>query len=441
MFIQFTTMTRSLYSYIFIGIAAAAVLAGCSKDKDLAHAPGQPMTISDYTPTVGGLATEVLITGDNFSSDTSEIIVTINGNRCAIVNANTKQIMALVPRKCGSGKLVVKIGKDSVVSSSDFNYIFTSKVTTYAGNGKAGFANGVGKDAMFSFNGQEWYRSMGIDVDDDGNVYVADPGNACIRKIDTTGMVSVLAGSPGNSGFAEGKGAAARFNLPYGLAVGKDGNIYTVDPVNYDVRKITPDGMATVLAWAQQPPWEVAVDKRNNDLYYTSVDGGKVWRVKDGQQTDVISDLSWPAGIGIDKAGNIYVACNGSNVIARFKADTYEKSIIAGQDGSAGYVNGPGASAKFASPWGLGVDNDGNIYVAGNGTWNGSTSNPDQSIRFIEANTWIVKTLAGSGAAGYTEGTGEAAAFSSPNGVAIDKKGVAYVIDKNNNCIRKIVTE
>lgn len=441
MFIQINTMIRSIYSYIFIGISAVAVLTGCRKDKDLGHASGQSMSISEYTPTVGGLATEVLITGDNFSSDTAEIKVTINGKPCAIVNANTKQIMVMVPRKCGSGKIVVTIGKDSVVSSTDFNYIFTSRVTTYAGSGKTGFANGKGKEAMFNFNGQEWYRSMGIDSDDDGNLYVADPGNNCIRKIDTTGMVTVLAGSPGNSGFAEGKGAAARFSLPYGLAVGKDGNIYTSDPTNWDIRKITPDGTASLLVWAQQAPWGIATDKRNNDIYYTATDGGKVWKIKDGQQTDVVSGLSYPAGIGLDKGGNIYVTGNGNHVVLRIKADTYESSIIAGQDGSAGYVNGIGTAAKFANPWGLGVDSDGNLYVAGNGTWNTSTGSADQSIRYIEANTWLVKTFAGSSAAGYTDGIGEAAAFSGPNGITIDKNGVAYVIDKNNNCIRKIVTE
>jgi hypothetical protein len=83
----------------------------------------------------------------------------------------------------------------------------------------------------------------------------------------------------------------------------------------------------------------------------------------------------------------------------------------------------------------------GNIYVAGNGTWDGGAYNPDQSIRQIAAGTYQVSTFAGSGVSGYTDAVGEAAAFRGPGGVAVDKNGTVYVLDKNNNCVRKIVSE
>ncbi|RFS19645.1 hypothetical protein DVR12_21310 [Chitinophaga silvatica] len=433
-------MIRLFNSYIITGVLAVALFTGCGKDKDLAHAAGEPMSISEYLPAVGGWGTEILITGNNFSSDTSQISVTVNGKRCTIVNSNTKQIMAIIPKRCGSGKVVVTIGKDSVVSSTDYTYIYTSRVTTIAGNGKAGFANGAGKDAMFDFSGQYWYRSLGIVTDDKGNIYIADPGNHCIRRIDNTGMVTVLAGNPGTSGYQEGSGASALFSLPYGLAMGKDGNIYVTDPGNWDIRKVTPEGQATTIGWGNGSPWGITADLRNGDLYYTACESGKVFNLTKGN-TEVAGNLSYPAGIACDNSGNLFVSCNGDHVIRKLQADTYDNSIIAGQQGVAGYANGPGTQAKFANPWGLAVDNDGNLYVAGNGTWDGSLYSPDQSIRYIEANTWLVKTLAGSNTAGYTEGIGEAAAFSSPTGVTVDKNGVAYVIDKNNNCVRKIVTE
>jgi sugar lactone lactonase YvrE len=179
-------------------------------------------------------------------------------------------------------------------------------------------------------------------------------------------------------------------------------------------------------------------------VYYSSCDpSGNVYPVTAQWTTGapVVSGLSSPAGIDFDKDGNLYVACNGSNVIKRFEAGTWVGTTIAGQQGISGYLNGTGIEAKFSNPWGLAVDAAGNIYVAGNGTWDGGTYNADQSIRYIEANTWNVSTFAGSGTAGFANAIGEAAAFSAPTGVAVDKNGTVYVLDKNNNCIRKIISE
>jgi len=433
-------MIRSLNLYILSGcFLMSAIFTGCKKDNDLQHAAGSPMSISDFIPAQGGATTEILISGDNFSSDTSQLSVTINGNKCAIVGANPKQIMVVVPKKCGSGEVVVKVGNDTVKSASLFKYIFTNTVTTLAGNGKAGFANGIGTDAMFAFNKESWYRMMGIGADDNGNVYIADPGNACIRKIDKTGLVSVLAGSPGNTGSDDGVGSAARFIIPYGLAVDAQGNVYTADPGTWGIRKTKPDGTTTTIGWAKQEPWNVGVDKTSGKIYYLSTGGGSIFEMKaDGNSVEIVSGIANPGGIDFDKAGNMYVSSNGSHTITRYKAGTWEPTVIAGLAGSPGYVNGTGADARFANPWGLAVDATGNIFVAGNGSYG---ANADESIRFISANTWNVITYAGSGTAGYADAIGGAASFNAPMGVAVDKNGVAYVLDKNNNRVRKIVSE
>jgi hypothetical protein len=155
----------------------------------------------------------------------------------------------------------------------------------------------------------------------------------------------------------------------------------------------------------------------------------------------VISDLNYPAGIDFDKNGNLYVSVNGDHVIKKFTAGNWTGSTIAGMQGTSGYLNGAATAAKFSYPWGLAVDGNLNIYVAGNGTWNGGTDNADQSIRYINANTWDVSTFAGSNSAGFSDAIGEAAAFSAPCGVAVDKNGTIYVLDKRNNRIRKIISE
>jgi sugar lactone lactonase YvrE len=115
-------------------------------------------------------------------------------------------------------------------------------VSTFAGTaGTVGSANGTG--AAASFNSPE-----GVAVDSADNVYVADSGNATIRKITSVGVVSTLAGTAGVTGSANGTGSAAQFDLPIGLAVDSSGNVYVADSLNSLVRMVTPAGVVTTLA-------------------------------------------------------------------------------------------------------------------------------------------------------------------------------------------------
>lgn len=433
-------MIKQIIHYTLIGCLFLFIaLAGCKKDSGYKHTAGTPMTIDDFTPTEGGGTTEILITGSNFSTDTSEIKVFINGKQLALVGANGNQVMAVVPKKCGSGHVVVKIGNDSVVSTGIYNYMFTRTVTTLAGNGTAGFANGQGTDAMFNFTD---YR-CGLTVDDNLNVYVADAGNHCIRKITPGGVVSTLAGNPNNAGYGDGVGSVAKFQLPFDVDVDAGGNVYCVDPWNWDIRKITPDGTATTIGWSiGSGPFCIGVDKQNSDVYYTSHDAGKINRLTSGgSHTTIIEGLSWPSDIAVDHQHNLFIVLHDNALVAKYAANTWVRTDIAGQDGANGYQNGTGAQARFSSPWCIAIDGINNLYIAGNGASDGSTSNPDQSIRFIEANTWKVSTFAGSGTAGFADAIGGAAAFSAPTGVAVDKNGTVYVVDRKNNRVRKIVSE
>jgi len=437
-------MTQRI-NYIYIAfLLMIACITGCQKEGGNGHNAGAPIVINDFTPAQGGFGTEVLFNGSNYINDTTQISVTLNGKPLKVVGVNGSQIMAVVPKKVGSGHFVVTIGGDSVVSSGIFNYVYTRSVSTFAGSDSAGFANGKGADAMFNFSSQSWYRSMGITVDDNLNVYVADPGNHCIRKIDSNRNVTTFCGNPGSSGYADGKGTAAKFSLPYDVALDANGNVWCVDPGNWDIRKIAPDGTATTWAWGNQAPWSVSVDKTTGTVYYSSCDpSGNIYPITAQWTTGsaVVAGLNYPAGIKFDKAGNLFVVLNGDHIVKKFTAGTWAATTVAGQSGVAGYVNGAVTVAKFDHPWGLALDAAGNIYVAGNGTWDGGKYNTDQSIRYIEAGTFNVSTYAGSGSAGFADAVGEAAAFSAPTGVAVDKNGAVYVLDKNNNRIRKIISE
>ena len=426
------------YSLLVI-LFAVFIFTGCKKDEGFKHANGAAMTIEDFTAKQGGGGTVVLITGSNFTTDTTQIAVTINGKKLAVVGANENQVMAVVPKKCGSGNIVVKVGADSAVSTGIFNYVFTRTVTTLAGNGTAGFANGEGVDAMFKFHD---YR-CGLTVDDNLNVYVADAGNHCIRKITPDGVVSTLAGSPEGAGYSDGTGSGAKFQTPFDVAVDAAGNVYSVDPWNWDIRKITPDGTATTIGWSiGSGPFCIGIDKLNGNIYYTAHDAGKINRIlPDGTNATIIEGLAWPADITVDKDHNLFIVLHDIAQIGKFTADTWTQTIIAGQENVYGYKNGPGTTAQFSSPWSIGINSDGGLYIAGNGNQGGDPNNPDQSIRYITPGTWNVSTFSGSGTSGYAEGIGDAAAFNAPTGVAVDKNGTVYVLDRNNNRIRKIVSE
>ncbi|MFB6454077.1 IPT/TIG domain-containing protein [Chitinophaga sp. Hz27] len=432
-------MIKQIYTCCLVGLIT---FASCKKDNIAAHVAGAAMRIDNFTPETGGRTTEILISGDNFAMDTSQLTVTINGHKCTVLRTNMNQLMAIVPKQCGTGHIVVTSGKDSVVSTKLFNYVYTRSVTTLAGNGKAGYANGKGTDAQFNFNGESWYRSAGIVVDDQFNVFVTDVGNHCIRKIDSAGNVSLFVGSPGISGFAEGKGTDAKFSLLYGMTMDGQGNIYTADPGNWDIRKITPDGNATVLVWGNVAPWFITYDKVSKQLYYAIADSpGSVWRINsDNSQDKIINGINYPGGIAFDPQGSLIMSVNGDHTLLRFDAKTWTSTVIAGSTGQLGYVNGSATTARFSLPWDLTLDAQGNIYLAGDG--NISTPyNIDQSVRFISAGTYDVRTYAGGNAPGFTNGVGEAASFAGPVGVALDKNGTLYVKDKDNNCIRKIISE
>ena len=122
-------------------------------------------------------------------------------------------------------------------------------VTTLAGTaGFPGSADGTGAAARFGF-------PAGVAVDGSGNVYVADTGNSTVRKVTPAGVVSTLAGTAGSYGSADGTGAAARFNLPIGVAVDGSGNVYVADTYNDTLRKVTPAGVVSTLAGTAGVLW------------------------------------------------------------------------------------------------------------------------------------------------------------------------------------------
>jgi sugar lactone lactonase YvrE len=273
----------------------------------------------------------------------------------------------------------------------------TGVVTTLAGSGIPGSADGSGTSANF-------FYPQGVAVDGSGNVYVADTNSHLIRKITPTGVVTTLAGTEGtNGGFVDGLGTSAQFTNPHSLAVDASGNIYVADTGNNCIRKITPTGVVTTLA------------------------GSGIAGFADGIGTS--AQFKTPCGVAVDGSGNVYVADTNNHRIRKITPIGVVTTLAGTGAPNGGYVDGPGTSAQFYSPHGLAVDATGNIYVAD--TYN-------NRIRKITT-AGVVTTFAGS-SGGYVEGTGTTAKFQYPYSIAIDALGNKYVADYDNDRIRKITT-
>lgn len=266
------------------------------------------------------------------------------------------------------------------------------EVSTLAGGGGLGYADGVGTSAMFR-------KPSGVTIDADGNLYVTDTNNHRIRKVTPEGVVTTVAGS-GVIAFADGTGSAAAFSYPASAAVDPEGNIIIADTNNHRIRKMTPAGEVTTLAGTG------AVGKDDGPALEATFYG--------------------PVGVTVDDAGNVYVADFGNNKFRKISS-TGEVTTLAGS-GELGNLDGPAAEAEFAGVASVAVGKDGRIFLLEGG---------NHKIRVMTTDG-VVSTYAGTGAIGSADGELLESSFLTPSGLTIDAAGALYVADTLNQKIRKI---
>jgi len=270
--------------------------------------------------------------------------------------------------------------------------ISSGVVTTVAGTGSSGSADGTGTSASFN-------QPAGITTDGT-NLYVADESNNTIRKIViTSGVVTTLAGTAGSSGSTNATGASARFNGPSGITTDST-NLYVTDQSM--IRKVViSTGVVTTLAGASGQT--------------DSTDG-----------TGTNARFHTPSGITTDGT-NLYVADKSGHTIRKIVITSGVVTTLAGTAGSSGSTNATGTSASFGQPFGITSDGI-NLYVS---------EKEGHRIRKIVISTGVVTTVAGKGQTGNTNATGTDAKFRQPWDVTTDGKDL-YVADSYNYLIRKI---
>jgi sugar lactone lactonase YvrE len=328
-------------------------------------------------------------------------------------------------------------------------------ITTIAGNGLGLFSGDNGPAAGAQLSGPN-----GVAVDSKGNVYITDALNDRIRVVNPNGVISTYAGN-GVAGYSGDGGAAtsAEFNQPAGLAVDSSGNLYIADSYNGVVRKVTTSGTISTVAGngtfgysgdggpatsaTLMAPIGLAVDASGN-LYIADYYG---WIREVNAKTGVITTIAGngtfgyygdggaatqaafynPLAVAVDSYGNVYVA-DSDNGAVRMIANGIITTIAG--NGTLAYTGDGGlaSAAQFSNISGIAVDAQGNVYVGdtGNGV-----------IRLFPLNG-VVTTIAGNSKFGYTGDGGAAtvAELNGPTALALTTSGNVYFADTQNNAVR-----
>lgn len=272
-----------------------------------------------------------------------------------------------------------------------------SVVSVFAGTtGQTGTADGIARAARFN-------NPSGLAIATDDRLIVTDTANATLRLIATDGAVSTIAGSTTARGNTDGPGTSATFSAPVGVAQDSSGNLYVADSMNHTIRKISASGVVSTFAGTAGASG--------------SSDG-------DGSA----ARFNFPTGIAVDANGTVYVSDTNNNLLRKI-TPTGTVTTLAGLVGVSGTQDGNGSNALFNHPGGLTVDGSGNLYLADTGNSTLRRITPDGTVT----------TLAGlPGIAGLKDGVGTDAWFNQPLDVRLSAQGILYVADTGNAIIRRV---
>jgi outer membrane protein OmpA-like peptidoglycan-associated protein/sugar lactone lactonase YvrE len=245
----------------------------------------------------------------------------------------------------------------------------------------------------------------GVAVDASGNLYIADEGNQRVEKVDTSGTLSVIAGTGSMGAPTPGTATSSQLRFPFAVAVDASGNVYIADEGNSVVEKVTPSGTLSLFAGTGSSGAPTAGPAAS-------------------------SQLDTPLGVAVDASGDVYIADTYNHEIE--KVDTGGTlAVIAGTGTSGAAIAGPATSSHLTFPFGVGVDASGNVYIAD------SNNNHIEKVDTGGA----LSIIAGTGSSGVpTAGPALSSAIGQIQGLGVDPAGDVYTGDPNNRVVEKITS-
>ncbi|MDD5138786.1 MAG: hypothetical protein PHY43_00835 [Verrucomicrobiales bacterium] len=382
-----------------------------------AQLPAQPVIISqpvNQTVVWGGTATfSVMATGvgpltyqwqlDGTNVSTNGIIITVVGSSSGFSGDGGAATNARLTFPYGiasdtTGNLYIADTGNSRIRKVDTN----GSISTVAGNGTTGFSGDGGAATNANLNQPFAVASGGF-----GDLFIAEYGNNRVRKVNANGIITTMAG--GGAGGDGGQATNALIRGAVGVAVDTSGNVFIADQNNYRIRKVDTNGIISTVAGTGANGF--------------SGDGGAATNAK----------LSFPSGVALDNSGNLFIADSSNHRIREVNTNGIITTVAG--NGSGGAFAGDGGQATNAclsSPKGIFVDTFGYIYIVDFGHYR---------IRQVDANG-IITTVAGFGASSPIGDGGYAtnAGLWAPEGVALDNSGNLLIADTDNSRIRKVFT-
>ena len=421
-------------------------LASCESEKSAyePYDPSKAITLTSFYPDSGGVATKVILNGENFGNEAKKVKVFFNDKEAAVIEAIGDKIYAICPRKPGEGdennivkcRVRVQVGDKSVEYDKPFTYQIRTVVTTVCGIVGAPDDVVTGNLAQTSFP----YVTY-LAVDNDNNIIASLRNrnnyyheNKVILVNEDEDLSRLLIPDSG-----------APLNQPCMLDDGKTVYIPTDNGTEYWT--MSSDNMWSPIKQAMKPNTgeTLTIDFKHSFAMCTE-DGFMYIRAKNGilykvnPETGLTSQVSSGLMSGSDSymafskknPNMLYLAYTNNHCVYTYNIRTGEHRLLAGISGQPGYIDGNGAAAMFSEPRQLILDDNDDMYIA-------DTNN--HCIRKVTSDGKVSTVIGQPGKSGYQDGSPEDALFNRPFGMCINNDGILYIADYENQCIRRLAIE
>ena len=449
---------------VFSGMAgcmAACIMASSCKDeaRGQVYDPNVPVTVTDFYPDSGGVATQMILNGSNFGTDLNNIQVYFNKKKAAVIGSLGDKLYVITPRRPGDGMpddgdpdhdqvdITVQVGEQSATYNKKFNYHIQTLVSTLCGR------PGTTETKVGTLGETEFKGEMGfLAVDAEDNLFVAPRelwgANKLIMVSMETNQSSIIIDNAGQ----------APLNQPCvidhgnGLVIPTDQNntywmVHSADfwqPKRRDYMAAEgedADKVNTVykhsFAYCELDGYFYCRRKDASNFFLKiDADTGNAWVVDTGNN-DLLGSSDCYMTFGRQDPKKLYMALTNLHCIAIFEDITDPTregnfKIYAGMQGRPGHADGLASDAQFHSPRQLVLDEEENLYIA---------DSENNCIRKITPEGVVSTVIGIPGKSGYKDGTPDVALFTQPWGLAIDSEGIIYVGDKDNLCVRQLSIE